>query len=246
MLRHPEFARVRVYGVHNAYGKQRGVTHDSRTLMTMAFGGPEGPETWTDANTPDPSQRSNPGSKWAISTRRLADKAQATLISGGAVWVMEAGQSDITADWVAELIKRGVSEDLIKQKVHVVQHSKWNEDQASDGALKDVKLKTDYIKIDDGNHNNNTPDYETHPNELPAHSVLREQAKGAANPNTATRGLWAEADRLIGDWSADYSRIGSGGLDFSDVVEAWWIFEPEDAFSVPEFWTKYVTSGDRH
>ena len=241
MLRHPEFSKVKVYAVHNAYGKQKGVIHDSRTLMAMAFGGAEGPDTWTDANTPETSQRGNPDSKWALSVARLADKAQATLKAGGAVWVMEAGQSDITADWVALLIKRGISDKTIKENVHVVQHSKWNEDQASGGALDYVKLKTSYIKIDDGNSKKNkTPDYQTDKDEVPAHSPMREKAKTAANPNAATRAMWMDADRIIGKWKADYSNIHRGGLDFSDVVEAWWIFQPEDADTIPDFWAKYV------
>jgi len=229
MLRHPEFSKVKVFAVHNAYGKQKGVIHDSRTLMAMAFGGAEGPDTWTDANTPNVSKRGDAESKWAVSVKRIADKAEAVLKAGGAVWVMEAGQSDITADWVALLIKRGISERTIKKDVHVVQHSKWNEDQASDGVLDHVKLKTNYVKIGDGNQKKNkTPDYQTDKEEVPAHSILRTNAKNTANPNAATRALWVEADRIIGKWKADYSHIQRGGLDFSDVVEAWWIFQPEN------------------
>jgi hypothetical protein len=244
MLRHPEFSKVKVFAVHNAYGKQKGVIHDSRTLMAMAFGGAEGPDTWTDANTPDVSKRGEGDSEWAVSVKRIADKAEATLQAGGAVWVMEAGQSDITADWVTLLIKRGISEKTIKRNVHVVQHSKWNEDQASDGVLEYVKLKTNYVKIDDGNQKNNkTPDYQTDKGEVPDHSVLREKAKTEANPNAATRAMWVDAHRIIGNWKADYSNIHRGGLDFSDVVEAWWIFQPRNVSTIPDFWEKYVITG---
>lgn len=195
--------------------------------MALVFGGAEGTSTWTDANTTDLAQRTNPTSKWAISVQRIANTAQATLNAGGAVWVMEAGQSYITADWVKVLINRGVSAALIKQKVSVIQHSTWNEDQASSGVLDYVKSMTSYQKIGDGNSaGNGTPDYHTDNSTsvINAHRVLRNNAKSTTgNPNSYTRSLWTVADSIIGSWDASYSQIGEGGLDFPDSVEAWHI-----------------------
>ena len=46
--------------------------------------------------------------------------------SGGQVWVAEAGQSDFSADWLQRVYALDLPVD-VKARVHVVQHSDWNE-----------------------------------------------------------------------------------------------------------------------
>ena len=80
----------------------------------------------------------------------LIDSWLNTLRAGGDVWVKEGGQSDLTADVVGML--RRVAYDLATpDRIHVVQHSDWNERQTSPAALADVREWTDYVRIEDAN-----------------------------------------------------------------------------------------------
>ena len=90
-----------------------------------------------------------------------ADKAIAALDNGGDVWVTEAGQSDVTA-WIVERIQAQRPNINTKQRVHVVQHSDWNEDQTTPADLRFTKNNTQHNKIADGNSaNNGTPQLTT-------------------------------------------------------------------------------------
>lgn len=80
----------------------------------------------------------------------LANRWRAVLKAGGDVWVKEGGQSDITAD-IAKTIRTQLSDIDTATRVHVVQHSKWNEKQTTDSALAYTRQHTDYIKIRDAN-----------------------------------------------------------------------------------------------
>ena len=80
-------------------------------------------------------------------TRRWAN----TLKQGGDIWVKEGGQSDITAE-VVKTLRREIPDFDTRKRVHVVQHSKWNEDQTTDAALAFTKQHTHYIKIPDANN----------------------------------------------------------------------------------------------
>ena len=80
----------------------------------------------------------------------LCERWIATLESGGNVWVKEGGQSDLTADTIKKIIVKITDLD-IKIGIHVVQHSKWNENQTTDSALEYTKKQVQYIKIPDAN-----------------------------------------------------------------------------------------------
>ncbi len=243
LLNHKDMAGINSYVVHNAWGKQKSKDiWNSVSLMKLAFGAEN--IDWTNAYTLENEKRNDPSSNWYQSVQRIADKTQTVLESGGKVWVAEAGQSDITKDWVLELFERGVSADLIKSGVVVVQHSQWNEDQTSPGVLDYLKSNTTYVRIDDGNNgNNDTPNYHTDKNEstITAHSEIRKKAISPKNPVEATRALWLEAAKIIGDWAKGYSQIDEGGFDFSDTVEVWWILDLGEAVgTIPEFAEAYI------
>ncbi len=237
MLAHPDLAGVNFYAVSGAIGIQSGKFIDSRTLFTMAFGAEN--SRWTDAMA-----------NWEASVTRIRDKTKPILEAGGKVWVQEAGQSDITRDWIAALITAGVSEAVIKSNVIVVQHSKWNEDQTTSADLSYVRSKTDYRAIDDGNADSG--DYSSRayrgdvtPKYVSSATSWRTSAKAAGNPNATARELWTEADRIIvaSGFNAGYSEIPGGGVDFSDCVENWWIFNiGSGADSVATFWDRYVVN----
>ena len=88
MLAHPNLAGVNCFAVAGAIGTQGGTFIHSEGLFTMAFGAEN--IDWTDAN-----------SDWPASVTRIKEKVRAVLDAGGTVWVQEAGQSNMTADWVA-------------------------------------------------------------------------------------------------------------------------------------------------
>jgi len=86
------------------------------------------------------------------------EAAVATLIQrwgmvlkrGGDVWVKEGGQSDITASTVKAILKEFPDIDASK-RIHVVQHSSWNEKQTTNADLVYVKERTHYVRIRDAN-----------------------------------------------------------------------------------------------
>jgi hypothetical protein len=87
---------------------------------------------------------------WNVAVNKVLDRWVKTLESGGDIYVKEGGQSDITAD----LVKRLGTEypDVnTKKRIHVIQHSNWNENQTTDEDLKYIKANTDYIRIKDAN-----------------------------------------------------------------------------------------------
>jgi hypothetical protein len=80
----------------------------------------------------------------------LAERWRATLEAGGDVWIKEGGQSDLTAD-VIKNIKVRIPHFDTKVRIHVIQHSSWNENQTTEAALTYTKKQTQYIKIRDAN-----------------------------------------------------------------------------------------------
>jgi hypothetical protein len=253
MMRHADLEDVKIYAVLGATGMQATDIIESSSLMSLVFG-PEGADTWTDARSMD-ERIGQPNSRWAASVKRVKNVVKPILLNGGNVWVMEAGQSHITADWIQALQDDGISPDLCKAHIYIVQHSTWNHKQNRKVDLDFVTAHAQYIRIDDGNHdtndrkqeNNDTADYETDDAELDVQKGLRAAAKTAANPDAAIRSFWKEADQIIADigFNEKYSIIDEGGLDFSDTVEAWWIMELGDVVdTVPEFWSRYVIKDD--
>jgi hypothetical protein len=72
------------------------------------------------------------------------------LLGGGDVWVKEGGQSDLTAEVIAN-IRQLMPSLPTEQRIHVIQHSLWNEQQTTPAALAYVMQHSDYIKIPDAN-----------------------------------------------------------------------------------------------
>ena len=228
MLNHPDFHGVDYYAVAGAYGNQ-----DKHEFISIAvpdfynvlFGAEN--EKWTDAHA-----------NWEASVARAEKKVKAVLTAGGKVFVQEAGQSDFTNDVLKAAIKDGIPLATINQNVIVVQHSKWNENHTRTPKLDWVKDNTVYQKIADGNACcNGTPEYKT------AETKWLEAAKSATNKNLKTREFWTQADDICTKWGASWSNktIAAGGLDFSDTVEIWQIFNIGDkAKDVATFWSNYV------
>jgi hypothetical protein len=81
---------------------------------------------------------------------QLTKRWTEVLESGGDVWVKEGGQSDITAEVVRKIRADTPALDTTK-RIHVVQHSLWNERHTTKNALADTRTQTHYIKIRDAN-----------------------------------------------------------------------------------------------
>ncbi|UXP31992.1 carbohydrate-binding protein [Reichenbachiella agarivorans] len=228
MLQHPDLAGIDYYVVAGAYGQQGGtyITSAVPGFYNSLFGTQN--QKWTDAHN-----------NWSASVTRVRDKVKSVLNAGGKVFVQEAGQSDFTYDLCQALLNDGVTAATIQSKIIVVQHSQWNEDQATQWKLNWVKNNTDYNKIDDGNSSNSTPGYNT------SNTTWMNQAKAASNPNAASKSYWTQADQICDNWNASWENpnIAGGGVDFSDCSENWWIFNiGSDADNISKFWNRYVVN----
>ncbi len=87
---------------------------------------------------------------WDDAVKAIYARWYATLEAGGDVYVKEGGQSDITVEVVKRLRQEHPDIDT-RQRIHVIQHGKWNEDHTTPEALEYVKANTDYVKIPDAN-----------------------------------------------------------------------------------------------
>jgi hypothetical protein len=228
MLQHPDLAGVNYYAVAGAYGIQGGtfITTAVPGFYNSLFGAEN--QKWTNAHA-----------NWSASSARARDKVKPILDAGGKVFVQEAGQSDFTYDLLQAVMNAGVTLATVQSRVIVVQHSQWNEDQATQWKLTWVKNNTDYNRIADGNGNNATPQYNT------GNTTWMNQAKAASNPNTAAKSFWTQADNICSNWTASWENpaIAGGGVDYSDCVEIWWIFDiGAAADNISKFWSRYVTN----
>jgi len=226
---HPDFAGVNYIGVAGAYGEQiinngKGFI-DSTPLFNLAFGPEALPNNspkeraaarWVNAHGGNQNYTKNSKGlyvrpeqrvqKLDFATDFIAERAKAVLQQEGRVFIMEAGQSDLTAEWVEKLIRQGVTNT--GSNIFLVQHSSYNEEHTPGHPSKPVLFddgKNDwefinnpknltYCIIDDGNtvygtddaprrdrSNQQTPNFKNDDN-----SKLLVQAKSANNPNDHT------------------------------------------------------------
>lgn len=227
MLAHPRFACVNYAAVSGTYGTQGGAYVDPETLFEKAFG-----DNWVDAHD----------RKLAAATE-LAARAGPVLVKGGHVWIMEGGQSDVSAETLRQILAASDSAD-IASRFHVVQHSDWNEQVTTPNDLAFVQETADYIKIADGNvTGNGTPGFQTSdgsawPALLAAEDVgvIWQQTKDLAARHNGS-GRTAETIAIGG---YNNQAIGAGGLDFSDASEMAYIFGYESLADVDAFVEAFV------
>ncbi|WP_405295500.1 hypothetical protein [Algibacter sp. Ld11] len=232
MLLHKDLKGVKYYAVAGAIGVQKGKYIDSQNLFNMAFG-----KKWTDAHK-----------DWQGSVKNILNKVLPVLQKGGKVWVQEAGQSNITADWIAEALKV-ISAETVKSNVIVVQHSNWNEKQTDGVDLAYVKEKSNYFALDDGNAPMDGKRGERGPHSTPEYRAkdIKWMELAKLSENKKARKLWIEADRVITEmfpkgFPEEWSFIHFNGVDYSDCVENWWIFNiGNKADSTTKFWSRYIT-----
>jgi len=169
--------------VAGAYGVRNASQYNpaSETVMHSAW-----PGAWLNAHA-----------NWTSAVQQTVNRWSSTLAAGGDVWVAEGGQSDFTSDVVRQLQQAGFD---TRNRIHVVQHSQWNEDHADSSDLAFVRSNTDYIRIDDGNNPNGTAD-------------LRFE-RGPAFVQVARSSAYASQWNVAFDYLDPNEKV-----DFSDTVE---------------------------
>jgi hypothetical protein len=126
-----------VLPVSGAYGKNKRAFNDkSDAVMDVVWNDRGG---WVAADR-----------DWDAAVKAICTRWHTTLKAGGDVYVKEGGQSDITAAVVKRLHQEH-PEIATRQRIHVVQHSNWNENQTTPEALEYVKNNTHYVRIADAN-----------------------------------------------------------------------------------------------
>lgn len=212
MLAQPELECVEYLAVAGTYGTQGGDYVPADAVFDAAFG-----RNWRDAH-----------SRRDAVVGELADQIIVTLGDGGDVWIMEAGQSDVSAD-ALRLVLAIDPDAPVKTRVHIVQHSDWNESVTSPEDLAYVKAVADYVRIPDGNAvGNGSPGFNTPDGALWA--VL------LADPDVGD--VWALARQRANEMNGvgyDNPSVRAGGLDFSDTAEAAWIFGFEEMIDAAAF-----------
>ena len=207
LMSHPDYKDVEYHAVAGTYGMQNGLYVPPNSLFELAFG-----KRWSDAHE-------NRDQALAETTQLVLK----TLDTGGDIWIADAGQSDFSAALVRK-IKVLRPELNTAEKIHVVQHSNWNEQVTTKEDLSYVKAETSYHKIPDGNAvGNGTPGFRT------------EEAIDPGRYLTSKKILkvWEHAIELGNTYNGAENRyynksIGEGGLDFSDMSEVCYILGLEN------------------
>ncbi len=182
-------AVIRAHGIQphvvsGAYGAGNRTQYQPQAELVMRAAWGSG---WVNAHSSYQSSVNTTASRWL-----------STLLNGGDIWIAEGGQADFTSD-VIRSIKSTNPGINTNNRIHVVQHSTWNELMSDQGDLNYTRANTDYIKIDDGNGANRTAD-------------LNQQSSSFVNMarNSQDGDAWNVAFQYLNP---------NNKLDFSDTVE---------------------------
>jgi len=213
-----EFSKIQYHAVAGTYGIQEGLYVPPNDLFQLSFG-----NNWTDANE---------NFKDAIEKVKVI--VLKTLIKHGDIWIAEAGQSDFTTGLI-KAIQLDLPEINVSKRIHVIQHSDWNEKSTSTESLQFVKENSDYQKIPDGNAvGNGTPGFRD-----PEYNYWKDKI---TNPKLIE--VWQLATDLSNTYNGKEGRynnkaISTGGLDFSDLSEVCWILGVQNIKDTEQFFNVY-------
>ncbi|MCG6915108.1 hypothetical protein LJE86_14450 [bacterium BMS3Abin03] len=223
ILNDPRFSDVKYHAVAGAYGIQEGLYVPPNDLFEIAFG-----HNWSDAHT-----------NFEQALNEVSKVVTNTLKDGGDIWIAEAGQSDFSAALVKN-IKSFLPTIDTKTRVHIVQHSDWNENQATADDLTYVKENTDYIKIPDGNVVGNG-----------SAGLYTEEKVNWKSYITDLHlvEVWEKAFEIVNKYNGEDGRynnpaIAKGGIDFSDVSETCWIYGFNDLKNADQFFKEFFSSNN--
>ena len=218
LLSDARFSAVRYHAVAGTYGTQDGLYVPPNDLFRLAFG-----NNWSDAHE-----------DFESAVEQVKGLIAATLENGGDIWIADAGQSDFSAA-VVRALAADFSEATISERIHVVQHSNWNEEVTAPDNLQFVKENTDYNKIPDGNAvGNGTPGFRS-----PDYTGWSDKIK-----NAHLREVWQLAIELGNRYNGKDGRylneaVSAGGLDFSDLSEVCWILGVTELKNTADFFERY-------
>lgn len=218
LLNDDRFSAINYHAVAGTYGTQEGLYVPANELFAATFG-----EHWSDAHT-----------QYDQALAEVTQLVTKVLKNGGQVWISEAGQSDFSAA-VVRNIQKSMPDIDTKKRIHVVQHSDWNEEVTGTENLAFVKANTSYHKIPDGNAaGNGTPGYRSE-------EVINWQDK-VPHPDLVKS--WNMAIKLGNQFNGVEGRynneaIAKGGLDFSDHSEVSWIFGFEGLKDAEAFFEEF-------
>lgn len=219
LLSHPDYQSVRAYAVAGAYGVQEGLYVPPNPLFEASF-----PGRWSDAHA-----------DFGRALLEVYAVVTETLDSGGDVWIPEAGQSDFSAALLREVRLRRPAIDT-RKRVHIVQHSDWNEEVTSAESLAYVRQFSDYRKIPDGNvAGNGTPGFRS--------DKIVKWEDSIKEPKLLE--IWNMAIQLGNQYNGVEGRylnasIAAGGLDFSDLSETCYILGLADLKDTWEFLDRFA------
>ncbi len=219
LLSNPEYSSVNYHAVAGTYGIQEGLYVPPNDVMQLAFG-----DHWSDAHI-NPEKALN----------EVLDHVKETISKGGDIWIADAGQSDFSAKLVRK-VQAALPDVYTKNRIHVVQHSDWNESVTTPELLAYLKENTDYHKIPDGNaEGNGTPGFRT-----PGYTEWEDTLSEGH-----IKEVWKLAVEIGNTYNAKDGRynneaISSGGLDFSDLSEVCYILGLQDIYDSREFFDRFA------
>ena len=220
LIRQPEFSKLNFHAVAGAYGIQEGEYVPGNSLFNLAFS-----DRWSDAHLNHDK-----------ALNEVFVKVANVLSNDGNIWIAEAGQSDFSSKLVMK-IQEKLDRISTTKRIHVVQHSDWNEEVTDPAHLANVKKQTDYHKIPDGNAlNNGTPGFNS--------SSIVDWTNIITNQEI--KSLWDLAIQLADTYNGEDGRylnesIKAGGLDFSDFSEVHHILSLENIENCTDYF-EYLAS----
>lgn len=213
-----KYSKIHYHAVAGTYGIQEGLYVPPNSLFQLAFG-----DNWTDAHE-----------NTEAAVEKVTAIIKTTLANQGDIWIAEAGQSDFSAKLI-KAIQSDLPDISTSQRIHVVQHSAWNESVTSKVSLEFVKKNADYNKIPDGNEvGNGTPGFKS--------AAYTQWKNNFTNPKLIE--IWQLAIDLSNKYNGKEGRyknsaIAAGGLDFSDLSEVCWILGLQDIKDTEQFFNLY-------
>lgn len=219
LMSNAEFSKINYHAVAGTYGIQEGLYVPPNPLFELAFG-----KNWTDAHENIPG---------AVS--KVMPLVNQILAGKGDIWIADAGQSDFSAALV-KAIQAQQPRLNTGERIHIVQHSDWNEEVTDPEKLKFVKQNTDYHKIPDGNAvGNGTPGFRD--------PDFRDWDKKVKNQQL--NAVWKLSTTISNQYNGKDGRynneaIEAGGLDFSDLSEVCYILGLEEIKDADEFFERYA------
>ena len=213
------YAKINYHVVTGTYGIQEGLYVKPNSLLECAF-----KNHWADVHN-----------CFTPAVKKVMARLKPVLAVGADIWIADTGQSDFTAKLIEDIIFE-FPNIITSRRIHVVQHSDWNELVTTASALKFAKNHSDYSKKPDGNGlKNGSPGFKD--------AAFNNWDVVIFDPGISE--IWELAIGLCNQYNGKEGRylnktIASGGLDFSDLSEVCWILGLEDITDIDNFFSRVL------